>query len=179
MGQQRPLIVGPDKVEMPYPVIIDTEVISGFGRGSSELGIPTANIPPDPLSELDPGVYYGWVRVFPRSAEPETKHIQDRDIVFNYGSKLRAEDLAVFPMVMSIGWNPFFKNIRKSVEIHVMHDFASSFYGSGIKVCVTGFIRNEQSYESIEDLIADINTDIQVARNSLARPDYEKLKSLL
>ena len=38
---------------------------AGFGRGSAEMGVPTANLPPGPLEEtlqdLHIGVYFGCV----------------------------------------------------------------------------------------------------------------------
>ena len=37
----RPLIVGSDAPESPYPITMKGAVVQGFGRGSKELGIPT------------------------------------------------------------------------------------------------------------------------------------------
>jgi len=67
-----------------------------------QLGIPTANIPLEGLAVggnegLDSGVYYGWAGL----------EINDAGQV-----KLGGE---VYPMVMSIGWNPFYKNKVRSV----------------------------------------------------------------
>ncbi len=49
------------------PVALCGDVVSGYGRGSRELGIPTANLDPDALgSALDgvpPGVYCGWASI--------------------------------------------------------------------------------------------------------------------
>ena len=40
-------------------------MVEGFGRGSSQMGVPTANIEPGPLKDrlegLPLGVYFGWV----------------------------------------------------------------------------------------------------------------------
>lgn len=36
----------------------------------------------------------------------------------------------VFKMCMSIGWNPFYKNQRKTVEPWILHSFAADFYGA-------------------------------------------------
>lgn len=51
--------------ESPYPLKIEGPVVKGFGRGSKELNIPTANIPVDGLSvggteDVQSGVYFGW-----------------------------------------------------------------------------------------------------------------------
>lgn len=82
----------------------------------------------------------------------------------------------VYPMAMSIGWNPFYKNTVRSVEVHIMHDFPRDFYGSHLNLVVLGFIRPEYDYVSKEALIDDIRTDIDVAHRSLARPAYAALK---
>ncbi len=42
-------------------------VVKGFGRGSKQLGIPTANYPDEVVEKLpvcfNQGVYYGWAQV--------------------------------------------------------------------------------------------------------------------
>lgn len=81
----------------------------------------------------------------------------------------------VYPMVMSIGWNPFYKNTVRSVEVHIMQDFDTDFYGSHMNLLILGFIRPELDYVSKESLIADIKTDIDVAGRSLSRPAYVTL----
>jgi riboflavin kinase len=75
------------------------------------------------------------------------------------------DDLKVFPMAMSLGWNPFYKNERLTAvrreaplrvyhtylsqqEVHIMHDFATDFYGYELRVLVLGYIRPELDYIS-------------------------------
>ncbi|KAF3225014.1 riboflavin kinase, partial [Orbilia oligospora] len=100
MRETRPDTAGPDAGPgSPYPVRLSGKIISGFGRGSKELGIPTANIPTEGLPEfIESGIYYGWAGL--QSSE--------------CGSSSDRGD-AVFPMVMSVGWNPFYKNTVRSV----------------------------------------------------------------
>ena len=107
----RPEIVGsPSGPEPPFPMRLSGPVVEGFGRGSSELGIPTANIPIAGLTvgghqDVESGIYYGWCGVN-----------VDHDGSLKLGE---AEDLkergSIFEMVMSIGWNPFYKNEKRSV----------------------------------------------------------------
>lgn len=78
-------------------------------------------------------------------------------------------EMHIYPMVMSIGWNPFYKNTVRSVEVHLLHTFASDFYGAWVNLLIVGFIRPEYDYVSTDALIEDIRTDIEVARRSLAR----------
>jgi riboflavin kinase len=39
--QSRPLLVGNDFPEAPYPILLSGPVMKGFGRGSKDLGCPT------------------------------------------------------------------------------------------------------------------------------------------
>lgn len=47
------------------PTYLDGIVVVGMGRGSKQMGVPTANLDPQPLKdqleELPKGVYFGWV----------------------------------------------------------------------------------------------------------------------
>lgn len=151
----REKIVGPEAPIEPYPVRLRGLVSKGFGRGSKELGIPTANLPEN-ISEsvssiLETGIYFGYASV--------------------------ASNSIVYPMVMSYGWNPYYKNQKRSAEVHIIHKFDEDFYGKELKVIVLGYIRPELNYTNVEALIKDINTDIDVAKNSLERNGYSLYKN--
>lgn len=181
---------GPDAPEPPYPVTCDTLVIPGFGRGSADLGIPTANIPQQAFDSLETigsetGVYFGWAAVYSASTASDQSEVEiprlgksDKTVLQSFGKRLSPNDEAgkVFPMVMSVGWNPFYGNKKKSAEIHIIHKFAHSFYGARIKFMVLGYVRPELNYTTKEALIEDINTDIRVAEKSLEREEYAKYK---
>lgn len=79
----------------------------------------------------------------------------------------------IYPSVLSIGYNPFYKNTVRSIEIHILHSFAADFYHSPLNLLILGFIRPEYDYVSKESLIEDIMTDCDVARTSLARQTYK------
>lgn len=78
----------------------------------------------------------------------------------------------IFPMVMSIGWNPFYKNSVRSVEVHIIHKFEEDFYNALLNLSIVGFIRPERDYDSLDALIADIKEDIAVTGRSLERKAY-------
>ncbi|XP_070156101.1 riboflavin kinase [Polyergus mexicanus] len=135
------------------PYFVSGTVIKGFGRGSKALGIPTANFPESVVNglpkDLDTGVYYGW-------------------------ASLRGQ---VYKMVTSIGWNPYYKNEKKSMEVHLLHKFHNDFYGEKIKVIITGYIRPEKDFSSLEELIKEIKNDIAIAEQRLEEPVVNKLKN--
>ncbi|KAG0229566.1 riboflavin kinase [Actinomortierella wolfii] len=177
-GPGRPRIVGGDKPSAPFPLRMKGPVVKGFGRGSKDLGIPTgmssANLPEEAIAEqekeMDTGIYYGWAQVVVNcsgsSQGGDESSLTKTDEIFT-----------VYPMVMSLGWNPFYKNEKKSAEVHIMHKFENDFYGDELRVVVLGYIRPELDYTTLDALIQDINIDIEVAQNSLARPVYAAYKN--
>ncbi|KAI8124753.1 putative riboflavin kinase [Lucilia cuprina] len=137
------------------PFFASGEIVAGFGRGSKELGIPTANYPLEVVKSLPdcfkPGVYFGWANI---------------------------DNGPVYKMVMSIGWNPFYDNKEKSIETHILHEFNRDLYGCLLKVCIVGYLRPEQNFKSLEDLIACIKNDIAHAEDVLESNDvYKELQS--
>ncbi len=180
----RPQVEIPDSPSDPYPIIVNNaEVVPGFGRGSSEMGIPTANVPIDSseqLKNLETGVYFGFVRVMSdNSNQNRQPHQVSRidgksSVTLTYGEGLKETDRKVFPMVMSLGWNPYFKNKQKACELHILHKFATSFYGARVNFNVLGYIRPELDYTTLEALIKDIQIDIDTAKEYLQKPGYEK-----
>ncbi|OAD62282.1 Riboflavin kinase, partial [Eufriesea mexicana] len=129
------------------PYFLSGLVVRGFGRGSKALGIPTANLEDKAIDSLpnnfNTGVYYGWACI----------------------------DGKVHKMVASVGWNPFYKNEKKTVEIHLLHKFENDFYGKQIKAIFTGYIRPEKDFTSEEELIKAIKCDIAIGEEQLQQPN--------
>jgi len=169
--QLRPLIIGLSKgLEPPYLLRMEGKVIRGFGRGSSQLGIPTANLPVDEtltpwIGNIASGVYFGWASLRLPSSHlnyPRTSSDTTTTTTITTG-------VSVYPMVMSIGYNKFYKNEARSAEVHVLHEFGAYFYDVEMRLLITGFIREERDYDEEKELIEDIMVDCVVARNSLDR----------
>ncbi|WFC97438.1 riboflavin kinase [Malassezia yamatoensis] len=138
-GAHRPLICGSETPQPPFPVYLQGQVEHGFGRGSKQLNCPTANLPiaslDDPRAELGvekTGVYFGFAQV-----------------AWHSETSVKDSEREVYPMVMSIGWNPHFKNTKKTVEVHILHDYPDDFYGQDMRVVVLGYIRPEKQYDSL------------------------------
>ncbi len=130
------------------------------------------------IADCVSGVYFGWAVLEP--ARPgEAAAAEAKGITGGGPSKLPASGadsggdvLGLFPMVMSIGFNPFFQNTTRTAEVHILHAFAHDFYGAHLRLALLGFIRAEQDYASLDALVADIQFDCAVARRSLARPAW-------
>lgn len=138
------------------PFIASGEVVKGFGRGSKDLGIPTANFPESVVeslpADINTGIYFGWARV---------------------------EDGPIYKMVVSIGWNPFYNNEKKSVETHILNKFETDFYGCNLNIIMTGYIRPEMNFDSLDSLVAAINNDIDQANQQLDLEVMQKYKEQL
>ncbi|KAH3677646.1 hypothetical protein WICMUC_001749 [Wickerhamomyces mucosus] len=184
----RPDVEIPSSPNPPFPLKEQKiQIIAGFGRGSAELGIPTANVSISELKsdiiKLDPGVYFGWVKV-QKNNEHNKAEVKQRtngtDVDYKYGLDLiNGKELEVaLPMVMSIGWNPFYGNKEKAVELHIIHEFSSTFYGAFVSFNVLGYIRPELNYTTKEALIKDIQTDVEIGLKALETPEYARLKDI-
>jgi len=138
------------------PIFIHGKVTKGFGRGSSLLGMPTANLPADDyndeLCHIDTGVFIGWANV---SGGP------------------------VYKTVLGIGDNPHFGDSKhRTIEPHLLHDFGRDFYGEELKLVITGYIRGYDKFESLEHLKQAMNNDKLIAIEALEEEEYQPYRNL-
>uniref|UniRef100_A0A0N5AW73 riboflavin kinase n=1 Tax=Syphacia muris TaxID=451379 RepID=A0A0N5AW73_9BILA len=132
------------------PYFFEGTVVSGFGRGSRELGCPTANLDEKAVSQLPStfpnGVFYGLAKV---------------------------DDGLIYRMVMSVGWNPQYKNEKRTIEVHILHSFSEDFYGSRIRCVALGYLREMTTFSSIDELKTAITTDIYAAKSHMKEVNTE------
>uniref|UniRef100_A0A2K5RTQ6 Riboflavin kinase n=1 Tax=Cebus imitator TaxID=2715852 RepID=A0A2K5RTQ6_CEBIM len=142
-----------DRITVHASAFCRGQVVHGFGHGSKQLSIPTANFPEQVVDNLPANIstviYYGWASV---------------------GSG------DVHKMVVSIGWNLYYENIKKSMEKHTMHTFKEDFYGEILNVAIVGYLRPEKNFDSLESLISAIQGDIEEAKKRLDLPEHLKIK---
>ena len=137
------------------------KVVEGFKRGSKELGWPTANLDPAAFEEkLDDsaseGVYIGWA-----SIEDESLGVPSRTI---------------HKAILSIGWNPFYKNEKRTVEAYLCHDFGRDFYGAEMRLLVCACIRPQADFSSMDELIKAIQDDVDYGSAALGAPPLSLLQ---
>lgn len=172
-------------IEKLLPIRIISKVVRGFGRGSSDLGIPTANLDRETsrmhtssgrtttLDDLPCGIYWGFARIGDSKNGDET-----------IGT--------VYKTALSIGFNPTYGNEIKTIEPHLIaptsdpRRHASScgetilmdFYDQPCRLSVVGYLRPELPFEGLEKLIEAIKNDIaqteQLAETGDETTDREK-----
>jgi riboflavin kinase/FMN adenylyltransferase len=118
---------------------IDGRVVSGYKRGKS-LGFPTANL--DTPFEVIPavGVYSVYVRA--------------------------ADTIKLLDGVANIGYNPTFNRDDLIVEVHIL-DFEGDFYGSELELYFVDRLRDEKSFNGVEELKSQIARDVNKTREIL------------
>ena len=95
---------------------------------------------PEKVAAIETGIYFGW-------------------------TELRGQ---VYPSVVSIGWNPFYKNEKKTIEVHLLATM-DDFYGDTVKTLLCGYLRQEADFKGLDELISCIHTDIEKTRQNLAK----------
>merc|ERR1739848_49762 len=151
------------------PIYVQGKVTRGFGRGSKDLGIRTANYSNELVeslpTQLDTGIYYCWAQVVYDNSNKSLTPPKAEDLPENQPDNYTCTK--VLPAVMSVGWNPFYKNEKKSMETHIIHKFDEDFYDAVLRVSIVGRLRGEKNYSSLQDLIDDIHRDIANAQTEL------------
>ena len=134
--------VGQAAQQLGFPWFVSGEVVHGDKRGR-HLGYPTANLRLDPGCGLKQGIYAVRVGI---GAE-------------RYGG------------VASFGRRPMFDNGAVLLEVFIF-DFSGDLYGRTIDVAFIGWIRPEEKFASVDDLIHRMDEDSRQARRALAKqPD--------
>jgi len=168
-------------ISTSLPVVLPIRMISrvskGFGRGSKDLGIPTANLDratlqsSTPFDDLPTGIYWGYGRIVENGGADG-----DDDDGGGGGEAKKDQEPAavVYTAAISIGYNPTYGNSEKSCEPHLIaaasdpRRHASStgetlmddFYERTCRLSVVGYLRPELPFEGLDKLVEAIKKDI-------------------
>lgn len=115
-------------------------VVRGDARGR-DLGFPTANLSPDSSGMVPAdGVYAGW---------------------------LSSEDEQHLPAAISVGTNPTFDGVQRRVEAYVLDRTDLELYDVEVVIEFVERLRPTLRFESVEDLVAQMNADVDATRSIL------------
>lgn len=119
------------------PYDVDGPVIRGAGRGR-EFGIPTANVDTGDVLLPRPGIYATQVQIL---GEP-----------------------GLYMAATSLGTNPtFVDGGALTLEANLL-DFDRDLYGQVLRVSFLERLRDEERYDDVDTLLAQIHKDIQETR---------------
>ncbi|MGC2169000.1 MAG: bifunctional riboflavin kinase/FAD synthetase [Acidimicrobiales bacterium] len=141
-----------DEVErvLGRPFTLRGVVEHGDNRGE-ELGFPTANLALSSDQALPAeGVYAGATTI----------------------------DEVWWPAAISVGTRPhFYEDGRLLVEVHVV-DYTGVLYGRELDVVFLALLRAQTTFESVEELVAQIGRDVEQTRQLFASTATDELKLL-
>lgn len=124
-----------------YNFYIEGQVKEGEKRGR-KIGFPTTNLETDWDILPKTGVYATYAFI----------------------------DNKKFDSITNVGFRPTFGNNKLLIETHVFN-FNSDIYGKRIKVEFVERIRDEERFESVDALVAQIKKDVENVKKLLTDPD--------
>lgn len=123
-----------------YPYFLNGIVVGGFRMGR-RIGYPTANLQVNDECKVIParGVYAVRVEV----------------------------DGCIYGGMLNIGCRPTFDNgANATIEAHIF-DFKSDIYNHSLRLFFVQRIRSERKFDSVEELVAQLHQDAEIARGML------------
>lgn len=137
-----------------YPFQLTGKVVRGDQLGR-RIGYPTANLQVHESHKLIPA--YGIYAV-------ETAIIQPIDI--KTGTHIAHPPERVIYGMGYIGTRPTVDGISRSIEVHLL-DFNTDIYGETLRVKFLHFVRHDQWFENMEDMVKQMAVDEQKVKSLL------------
>ncbi|MFF3671261.1 bifunctional riboflavin kinase/FAD synthetase [Microtetraspora malaysiensis] len=129
--------------ELGRPHRVEGVVVRGHQRGRA-LGFPTANVEsPQHTAIPADGVYAGYLRCTESPSRYEGE---------------------LWPAAISVGTNPTFQNVARTVEAYALDRDDLDLYGMHVAVDFTTRLRDNLKFDSIEALIEQMHADVAEAR---------------
>jgi len=133
-----------------YTFFFEGEVVHGNKLGR-QLGYPTANLKVHDPEKIIPGdgiyaVYVSLKKGLPTENEPVTE-VNSFPI-----------EVVQYKGMMSIGFRPTVDGKKRVIEVNVF-DFNKDIYGKTIRVYVKKFLRAEVKFNTLEELVKQIDQD--------------------
>lgn len=127
----------------------------GMQRGGKQLGFPTANVVPDPAQFVPHiGGYAVYARIGAKGQSLDELYA-DKNPVWLKG-------------ICNIGSNPTFGDKFLRIETFLF-DFDQDIYGVPMEVFFAQWVREEQKFNSVDELIARITADVELAKELLEK----------
>ncbi len=137
------------------PHRVEGVVVRGARRGR-ELGFPTANLETPPHTAIpSDGVYAGYLNC---AGYADTR-----------GDDSAGSPDARWPAAISIGTNPTFDGVERTVEAYALDRDDLDLYGEHVSVDFTARLRDTLTFDSIEALIEQMRHDVDRAREITRR----------
>lgn len=133
-----------------YTFFFEGEVVHGNKLGR-QLGYPTANLQVQDLEKIIPGdgIYAVYADIKRKSL---VKNEESTEV-----NSIPVENVQ-YKGMMSIGFRPTVDGKKRVIEVNVF-DFDEDIYGKTMRVYVKKFLRAEVKFDSLEELVKQIDLD--------------------
>ncbi|MFD0885400.1 bifunctional riboflavin kinase/FAD synthetase [Streptosporangium algeriense] len=133
-------------VALGRPHRVEGVVVRGYQRGR-QLGFPTANVEsPEHTAIPADGVYAGWLQ-----------GVSNGNLPAVYGGER-------WPAAISVGTNPTFEGVPRTVEAYALDRDDLDLYGAHVAVDFGRRLRANLRFDSVEALIEQMRADVDEAR---------------
>ncbi|MBB5628637.1 riboflavin kinase/FMN adenylyltransferase [Sphaerisporangium krabiense] len=140
--------VGAAAEALGRPHRVEGVVVRGHQRGRALLGFPTANVESPSFTAIPAdGVYAGWLECTQSPSPYEGQR---------------------WPAAISIGTNPTFEGVERTVEAYALDRDDLDLYGVHVVVDFAVRLRDTVKFDSIEALIEQMRRDVDEARRLLS-----------
>lgn len=139
-----------------YTFFFEGEVVHGNKLGR-QLGYPTANLRINDPEKIMPGdgIYAVYVDV---SGEWSVVNKETSEAYSQFTPDNYRDHHSQYKGMMSIGFRPTVDGKKRVIEVNVF-DFNKEIYGQTMRVYVKQFLRAEVKFNSLEDLVKQIDQD--------------------
>jgi riboflavin kinase / FMN adenylyltransferase len=137
--------------DLGRPHRVEGIVVRGHERGRA-LGFPTANAEPPPYTAIPAdGVYAGWLVSLDTG-----------------GAATGYRELERWPAAISVGTNPTFEGVDRSVEAYALDRDDLDLYGMHVAIEFADRIRGQVKFGSVDELVEQMRRDVEVTRTVTA-----------
>lgn len=153
-------------------VVSSSTIRDALISGNVVLACELLGRPYSIMGQVSPGVQRGRRIGFPTAnLEGVTTLIPAEGV---YAVRVRL-DHALYPAAANIGPNPTFKETAQKVEIYIL-DFEGDLYGRTLEVEFHQRLRNTMTFDSVDSLIRQIESDVNQVRTILANDTCREIR---
>ena len=78
----------------------------------------------------------------------------------NLKNNPQIDKMKTYKGVLSIGYNPFFNNKVKTIEVFLIDYKGKDFYEDEVSLLIDGYSRSEENFANLSELVTTITYDI-------------------
>lgn len=160
------------------PYSLTGTVVHGFGQGR-KMGFPTANMQINSigltrfdsegngLTRLDTGCQ----RLVPKDGVYAVRVRINTKPYQTVSNRCNPSQTVALPGITNIGLRPTFDGHQRTIETHIL-DFQGDLYGKDISIEFVKRLRDEQHFDSAEELARQMTRDAETAKTVLTTTNY-------